>query len=79
MLDLRARAVRQRDKLCWVFFQTLLALCAVSTVFGLGDGPRWVTAVSGVVLVLLGRLILRLNIRFGTRWRRQLHGDGDSR
>jgi hypothetical protein len=54
-------------------------MCAVSAIFGLGEGPRWEPAMLGVVIVLMGRLILRQNIRLGTKWRSRLYEGNDKR
>ncbi len=79
MLDLRDRAVRPRDKASWVFLQCLLALCALSAIFGMGEGSRWDPVMVAVAIVLVGRLMLWQNIRFGTKWRSRLYGGDDTR
>lgn len=77
MLDLRDRAVRQRDRLGWAFVQGLLAITALSAILGLGEGSRWELAIAAVVILFLGRLILWQNIRSGTKWRSRLYGGDD--
>ena len=52
---------------------------ALSAIFGLGDGSRWEPAMFAFTVVLLGRLILWQNIRFGTKWRSRLYGGDDER